>query len=90
MDLKLLSSTFLTIFLAELGDKTQLACIMLAAKTQKPWTVFIAASIALSLVSLIGVLLANFISTYISPQIVKKVASIGFISIGILMLIDKI
>ncbi|MDQ7033166.1 MAG: TMEM165/GDT1 family protein [Desulfonauticus sp.] len=89
MDLKLLITTFFTLFLAELGDKTQLACVMLTAKTQKPVTVFIGASLALCLVTLLGVVFASFISNYISPQIIKKIASLGFIVIGILMFMNK-
>ncbi|MFW5792371.1 MAG: TMEM165/GDT1 family protein, partial [Desulfohalobiaceae bacterium] len=56
MDLKLLSTTFITLFVAELGDKTQLACMLLTAETRKPWTVFVGASLALVLVSLLGIL----------------------------------
>jgi len=90
MDLKLIFTTFFTLFVAELGDKTQLACIMLTAKTKKPWEVFIGASIALSLVSLLGVIFADFLTAYISPDMVKKIAGIGFILIGALILLDKL
>jgi len=90
MDLKLILTTFATLFLAELGDKTQLACIMLAAKTKKPWEVFIGASIALSLVSLLGVVFADLLSSYLSPTLIKKVAGVGFILIGGLILLDKL
>ncbi|NCC25744.1 MAG: TMEM165/GDT1 family protein, partial [Deltaproteobacteria bacterium] len=72
MDWKLLGTTFLTLFLAELGDKTQLACVMLAAKTEKPWTVFLGSSLALVLVSLIGVMFAQAICQFVSPEIIKK------------------
>jgi putative Ca2+/H+ antiporter (TMEM165/GDT1 family) len=56
MDWKVFLTTFGTIFLAELGDKTQLASIMMTSKTKLPWSVFIGASLALTLVTLAGVL----------------------------------
>ncbi|MBT8762973.1 TMEM165/GDT1 family protein [Desulfohalobiaceae bacterium Ax17] len=90
MDFKLLLTTFGTLFLAELGDKTQLACIMMAAKTQKPWTVFVGSSLALISVSFLGVLFANFICHYISGDLIKKIAASGFVLVGILMFFDKI
>jgi putative Ca2+/H+ antiporter (TMEM165/GDT1 family) len=90
MDFKLLLATFGTLFLAELGDKTQLACIMMATKTQKPWTVFVGASLALVTVNFLGVVFADFICQYVSGDIIKKIAASGFVLIGILMLFDKI
>ena len=88
MDWKIFVGTFCTLFLAELGDKTQLACIMMAATTKKPWTVFLGASLALVLVSLIGVLFAQFLFQYLPPGLVKKTAALGFIAIGVLLLFD--
>ncbi|MFP4167595.1 MAG: TMEM165/GDT1 family protein [Desulfonatronovibrionaceae bacterium] len=90
MDIKLLGTTFLTLFLAELGDKTQLACILLTAKTQKPATVFIGASLALVLVTLLGVTFANIICNYIPGETIRKIGAAAFILLGILMFADKI
>ncbi len=90
MDLKLFFTTFGIVFLAELGDKTQLAAIMMAAHTQKPWTVFAGASIALVIITLLAVLFANFISNYMPELVIKKIAAGGFLIIGGLMLADKI
>jgi Ca2+/H+ antiporter, TMEM165/GDT1 family len=90
MDLKLFFTTFGIIFLAELGDKTQMASIMMAAHSQKPWTVFVGASLALVIITLVGVLFANMISNYIPGLAIKKIAAGGFLLIGGLMLIDKI
>ncbi|TVM18747.1 hypothetical protein DPQ33_04550 [Oceanidesulfovibrio indonesiensis] len=90
MDWKLLATTFGTLFVAELGDKTQLACILLTAKTEKPWTVFLGSSMALVLVSALGIVFASFICQYIPTDIVKKVAAIGFILIGALIFFDKL
>lgn len=90
MDWKLLATTFGTLFVAELGDKTQLACIMLAADTRKTWTVFLGSSLALVLVSLLGVLFAGFICNYISPAVIKKMAAVGFVCMGVLIFFDKL
>lgn len=90
MDPKVLFTTFGAIFLAELGDKTQLACILMAAKTGKPWTVFIGTSAALILVSLIGVLLAQVLTTWLPTEWIKRGAAVGFMVIGALMLWGKL
>ncbi len=90
MDWKLLATTFGTLFVAELGDKTQLACMLMTAKSQKPWTVFIGASLALVLVSFLGVMFAQFICQYVSPQVIKKIAAVSFVIMGCLIFFDKI
>ncbi|WP_243545875.1 TMEM165/GDT1 family protein [Pseudodesulfovibrio tunisiensis] len=90
MDWKLLATTFGTLFVAELGDKTQLACMLMTAKTQKPWTVFLGSSLALVLVSLLGVLFAQFICQYVPASIIKKVAAALFVVMGVLIFFDKI
>jgi len=90
MDWKLLLTTFGTLFVAELGDKTQLACMLMTAKTQKPWTVFLGSSLALVLVSFLGVMFANFICNYIAPEIIKKVAAVSFVIMGVLIFFDRI
>ncbi len=90
MDWKLLATTFGTLFVAELGDKTQLACILLTSKTEKPWTVFLGSSLALVLVSALGVAFAAFICQYIPTDVVKKVAAVGFVLIGVLIFFDKL
>ncbi|MFO7728223.1 MAG: TMEM165/GDT1 family protein [Desulfonatronovibrio sp.] len=90
MDLKLFFTTFGLIFLAELGDKTQLASIMMAAHTRKPWTVFAGASLALVFITLLGIIFAHIIGEYMPGSILKKIAAAGFLIIGVLMFIDKI
>ena len=90
MDWKLLATTFGTLFVAELGDKTQLACMLMTAETRKPWTVFLGSSLALVLVSFLGVMFAQFVCQYISPNIIKKVAAVAFILMGGLIFFDKI
>ncbi|ADK85336.1 protein of unknown function UPF0016 [Desulfarculus baarsii DSM 2075] len=90
MDWKILATTFGAIFLAELGDKTQLACILMAAKTGKPWTVFLGTSLALVMVSLIGVLLAQALVNFLPTEWIKRGAAVGFMVIGALMLWGKL
>jgi putative Ca2+/H+ antiporter (TMEM165/GDT1 family) len=90
MDLKLFLTTFATLFIAEIGDKTQLACISLAAKTHKPWTVFAGASLALVLVSLIAVLCAQVITQFVPENLIKKISASIFVVIGVLMFMDRI
>ncbi|MGE4296798.1 MAG: TMEM165/GDT1 family protein [Desulfovibrionaceae bacterium] len=90
MDWKLFFATFGTLFLAELGDKTQLACILMTAKTQKPLTVFLGSAVALTLVSLIGVVFASAVCRFVPVEIVKKIAAVSFVVIGSLMFFDKL
>ena len=90
MDWRLFATTFGTLFVAELGDKTQLACMLFAAKSQKPWTVFLASSLALVLVSFLGVLVAGVVCRYVSGEVLKKVAGTAFVVLGALIWLDKI
>ena len=89
MDLRVLLTTFGVIFLAEMGDKTQLAAMTMAAETKKPWAVFIGASVALAAVSALGVLVGAVLGNYVPLDWVKRIAAIAFIIIGILILLDK-
>lgn len=89
MDLRVLLTTFGIIFLAEMGDKTQLAAMTMAAQTKRPWAVFIGASLALASVSALGVVVGSVIGDYVSLIWVKRVAACAFIAIGILMLANK-
>jgi hypothetical protein len=75
MDWKIFLTTFGTIFLAELGDKTQLATIMMTSKTKLPWSVFTGASLALCLVTLVGVLFGEGLIAVIPQNILKKGAA---------------
>jgi len=84
MDIKLLFTVFASVFVAELGDKTQLATLLFAAdKDVSKLTVFAGASMALIVASGIGVLAGSMISQYISEKHLHYAAGIGFIAIGI-------
>jgi putative Ca2+/H+ antiporter (TMEM165/GDT1 family) len=82
-------TTFGIIFLAEMGDKTQLAAMTMAADSKKPWAVFIGASLALVAVSALGVLVGSVVGDYVPLVWVKRVAATAFIVIGVLMLFGK-
>lgn len=89
MDLRVLLTTFGIIFLAEMGDKTQLAAMTMSAQTKKPWAVFIGSSLALATVSALGVVVGGVIGEYVPLEWVKRGAAVAFIIIGILMLAGK-
>ena len=89
MDFRVLMTTFGIIFLAEMGDKTQLAAMTMAAQTKRPWAVFIGASLALAAVSALGVVVGGVIGDYVPLEWVKRGAAIAFIVIGVLMLFGK-
>jgi len=83
MDLKVLSTVFGIVFLAELGDKTQLATLLFASKSPTNLlAVFVGASAALIVASAIGVVAGGFISQYVSPKQLSYVAGTGFLLIG--------
>jgi len=83
MDLKIFLTVFAAVFIAELGDKTQLATMLFAAdKEVSKYTVFLAASAALIVASAIGVLAGSLLSEYINEKYLHYVAGVGFIIIG--------
>jgi len=83
MDLKLMVTVFGIVFLAELGDKTQLATLLFASRSPgNLLAVFIGASIALVLASAIGVVAGGLISQYVNPRHLSYAAGAGFVVIG--------
>ena len=88
MDLKILTTVFTSVFIAELGDKTQLATMLFAAdKDTSKWTVFFGAALALVLTSVIGVAAGSIVSQYVSEKTLQIVAGVGFIGIGLWTLV---
>jgi len=83
MILSLLLSTFLTVFIAELGDKTQLATLTISGTSNKPLAVFLGSASALVLASLLGALTGGSISTFLPEFVLKSLASVTFLIIGI-------
>ena len=89
MDWRVFITTFGVIFLAEMGDKTQLAAMTMAAQSKRPWTVFISTALALAAVSAIGVLVGSVLGNYLPLIWIKRLAACAFIVIGILILAGK-
>ncbi len=88
MDWKIFITIFASVFIAELGDKTQLATLLFAAdKEVSKYTVFFAASAALIFATLIGVLAGSLLSAYINEKYLHYVAGVGFILIGLFTLV---
>lgn len=88
MDWKTLLSTFGLIFLAELGDKTQLACIGLTCKARSPLAVFLGAVAALAVVTLIGVVFGEALANLIPTAYIRKASGALFVVIGAVILIS--
>ena len=83
MDWKIFLTIFIAVFIAELGDKTQLATMLFATdKEVNKYTVFFAASAALIVASAIGVLAGSLLAEYINVKYLHYIAGIGFILIG--------
>lgn len=90
MDWKIFGTAFLTLFLAELGDKTQLAVMTMSAKTESKISVFIGASLALIVVTGLGVLVGSAVSSVVPTEWLQRIVAVAFIAIGILMLLGKL
>ena len=89
MDWKLFTSTFIAIFVAEVGDKTQLATLSLAAGGSSRWVVFAGSALALVATSAIAVLLGEAVSQVISPIWLRRGAGVVFIVPGVIFLVGR-
>ncbi len=89
MDWKLFASTFVAIFVAEMGDKTQIATLSLSASGTSKWLVFFAAALALVAASAIAVLAGAAVSKVIPPIWLQRGAGVIFIVLGVLYLVGK-
>jgi len=90
MDPKLFLTVFSTVFVAELGDKTQLATLLYAADASHPkLTVFAASAAALVLTSALGVLAGSLVADHVNPRVVRWVAGLGFIAVGVWVLLAR-
>lgn len=86
MDLALVSSTFLTILLAEMGDKTQLATMALGSSSGRPLMVFLGSTTALLLASLFGVMVGDSLASMAPPAWLQLAAGVGFLAQGVRLL----
>lgn len=89
MDIKIFLATFLTVFVAELGDKTQLATFSLSAGSDNRMSIFLGSAAALVLASLMGVFLGGAIGQYVSQNTLKYVGGVLFLGMGVLLIIKK-
>lgn len=83
-------STFFTIFLAELGDKTQVATLLISAESHKPLTVFVGAALALVSTSLVGVLVGQWLARRISPDTLDTLAGVLLLIISVGLVADVV
>lgn len=88
--IKIIFSTFILVFIAELGDKTQLTTMLLSSQSNYKIGVFIGSSLALVFSSIMGVMLGSLLNKYIPPHFLQKSAAIAFLIIGLLLLFNKI
>lgn len=86
---KIFLTSFGIMFLAELGDKTQLTILSLSGRFRSPWTVFAGAAIAMVLATGLGVLVGNFLPSVIGERAIRFVSGGLFILFGILVLAGK-
>jgi putative Ca2+/H+ antiporter (TMEM165/GDT1 family) len=89
-ELKVLLSTFALLFVAELGDKTQLAVISMTAKHKMPLWIFVGAALALVAVTLLGVMGGELLTRFIPEAVLRKVAAVLFVGMGLLMWFNKL
>jgi len=77
-------TVFTTVFIAEIGDKTQLATMLFASEAKvSKWVIFAGSAVALTLAAAIGVLVGAQLEKLVSPRTLKMVAGIGFVAIGV-------
>ena len=90
VDWRVVTAAFSAIFLAEIGDKTQLAAMTMAASSGHPASVFLGASLALTVVSALGVVVGGALGAYLPIEWIKRAAGVAFVAIGVLMLSGKL
>ncbi len=89
MDWSVLVSTFGAVFVAELGDKTQLATLSMSSGTTSRWAVFAGSALALCATSAIAVIAGGQVARVISPVWLRRIAGGVFIALGILYLVRR-
>jgi putative Ca2+/H+ antiporter (TMEM165/GDT1 family) len=89
MDWKLFASTFGAIFVAELGDKTQLAALALSAESRSKWAVFAGSALALVATSALAVAAGDVVARFVPPIWLRRAGGVVFVVLGVLMLVKK-
>lgn len=87
MDWRIVWMAFGTVFLAELGDKTQLAVLTMTASSAQPLAVFLGAAAGLVSVTMVGVLAGGVLTRWLPPTVIQRAAAIAFIGIGFWLLL---
>lgn len=89
MDWKIFFSTFVTIFLAEMGDKTQFAALAASSSTKSTWSVLVAVVAALALAGVLGVVFGKIIGSLVEPHIIKYCSGLLFILVGLWVMLAR-
>lgn len=89
MEWKIFLTTFLTIFLAEMGDKTQFAALAASSETKATYTVMAAVVLALSLAGILGVIAGRFLGEWVDPQRLKYLSGSLFIAVGVWVMLGR-
>jgi putative Ca2+/H+ antiporter (TMEM165/GDT1 family) len=87
---QIVTTTFITVFLAEIGDKTQLSVLMISAQSHQPWIVFAGAAIALVSTSLLGVIAGKWLAKTFSPSLLNTLAGLSFLILSLSLLWEAI
>lgn len=88
MDGKLMATSFVTIFIAEIGDKTQLATLLISSKSGKPWEVFLAAAAGLVTAAALGAAAGGWISQRLGEDLLRWISGGLFLAIGLWTLLS--
>lgn len=88
MNIKIMLASFVTIFLAELGDKTQLAALSFATNTRAPWSVFIGTSVALVCTTALAVVFGDAVTRYVPERALQIGSATMFVLIGLYLLVN--
>ncbi|CAN1209564.1 hypothetical protein TUMEXPCC7403_05030 [Tumidithrix helvetica PCC 7403] len=83
-------ATFLTVFVAELGDKTQITILMIAAQAKSPIIVFLGAAIALVLTSFLGVMAGKWLHSHLPPKLLNTLAGFSFLCLAVGLVWDAV
>ncbi|NJL88892.1 MAG: TMEM165/GDT1 family protein [Coleofasciculaceae cyanobacterium SM2_1_6] len=87
---RVFTSTFITIFLAEMGDKTQIATLLMTAESHAPWIIFLGAATALIATSLVGVLLGRWLAGRLAPQTLDRAAALMLLWVAAMLIWEVI
>ena len=90
LDWRLFFITFGTLFVAELGDKTMFAVFSFASQNRNPWTVFIAASLALVAVTALSTFVGGVIGRFVPAQVIKLASGLIFLGVAVWILAEAI